>query len=148
MAFADPIKAMMRALGLSEREITSSSLKEKPCDVLCGKTPRQAMQWIGTELGRNLIGQDLWVRVWAREAAKWPNVVCDDVRFPNEVDTIHRAGGVVVRIERASAGSTSGASHASEHQVLEADRVIRSEGTIPELWAVVDGLLVALSADA
>ena len=43
VSFAGPLKAMMAALGLSSEQI-DGSLKETPCDLLCGKTPRQAMQ--------------------------------------------------------------------------------------------------------
>jgi hypothetical protein len=49
--FAGPLKAMLRALGLDEREI-EGDLKEQPCQLLAGHTPRRAMQTLGTEWGR------------------------------------------------------------------------------------------------
>ena len=60
--FAGPLKAMMRALGLGEREI-EGDLKEKPCGLLAGRTPREAMQTLGTEWGRQHFGQNFWVNI-------------------------------------------------------------------------------------
>ncbi len=127
LPFAAPLKAMAAALGLTLRE-TAGDLKETPCTMLCGKTPRQFMQMLGTEFGREMIGQDLWVEAWKRSAARARHdamseqcttrpdmhIVVDDVRFSNEVAAIEALGGVVVRIDRAGAGSASGAGHASE----------------------------------
>lgn len=113
--FAGPLKAMMRCLGLGDREI-EGDLKEHPHDVLCGKSPRHAMQTIGTEWGRNLIGSELWVNV-AMEAA-WKvldqggRVVIDDCRFLNEAAAIKQAGGTVIRINRPGVGPVNG--HVSE----------------------------------
>lgn len=107
---AGPLKNMMRAVGLTEEHI-EGKLKEVPCDFLCGKTPRHAMQTIGTEWGRDLIGADLWIRLWQHNMPDG-NVVCDDIRFPNEAETIQSAGGLVVKINRAGCEPFDG--HASE----------------------------------
>src|ERR1035437_9507797 len=84
--FAGPLKAMLAALGLTEEEI-DGSLKNDPCDLLCGKTPRYAMQQLGTEWGRELIGPDLWIRAWSssvEDCGMHSRIIADDVRFPNE----------------------------------------------------------------
>ena len=120
--FAGPLKAMMRALGCSEREV-DGDLKETPCALLGGRTPRQAMQWLGTEWGREMIAGDLWLRAWAVEAEQHDHVVCDDVRFPNEEAAIRARGGIIVRIECPWAAS-AGSGHASEQQPIRADFVV------------------------
>ena len=56
--FAEVLKDMLLALGLTEEEI-NGDLKEKPCSLLLGKTPRHAMQTLGIEWGRNLIHPDI-----------------------------------------------------------------------------------------
>lgn len=94
-----PIKRMMFALGLNERH-TEGDLKEEPCDILCGKTPRWAMQSIGSEWGRKLMDPDFWVHLWSLEVGKHKHVVSDGVRFANEVDKIRELGGVLIRIRR------------------------------------------------
>lgn len=128
--FAGPLKAMMAALGLSAREI-DGALKEVPCELLGGKTPRYAMQTIGTEWGRNLIHPDLWISAWRHACRDHPNIVADDVRFANEAATIHAMGGFVYRIVRASTVAASDA-HASEQQIFRTDGDIFNNGTIAD----------------
>lgn len=118
--FAGPLKAMLLALGLT-REQVDGDLKETPSDLLCGKTPRFAMQRLGTEWGRELIGDDLWLRAFKHQVDTLPAdvpVVVDDARFPNEFELIRRMGGKVVYIDRD--GCTTG-EHASEQFDLEPD---------------------------
>jgi hypothetical protein len=64
-------------------------------------SPRTALQWMGTEAGRNVFHPDIWViSLLNRSAGK--NVVVTDVRFRNEVDHIQKSGGLVVRVIRGS----------------------------------------------
>ena len=46
--FAGPLKNMLRVLGLSETHL-DGSMKEENSDLLCGRSPRYAMQTLGTE---------------------------------------------------------------------------------------------------
>lgn len=126
--FAGPLKNMMAALGCTEREIDGDR-KEQPCALLGGKTPRYAMQTLGTEWGRDLITQDLWIRAWQKavdELSPGTPVVVDDCRFPNEAEAVRAAGGVIVRIERPGAGTAS--VHASEQQQIDVTMTIRNAG--------------------
>ena len=128
--FADPLKDMLRALGLCDDEI-EGHLKETPCKLLQGKTPRLAMQTLGTEWGRNMIGQELWSsvfseRVMALQACGY-DVVCDDVRFPNEAKLICDLGGTIVRIHAPCSGPTH--THASEIMEFGATVSIRNDFT-------------------
>lgn len=135
--FAGPLKAMIRALGLTDAEI-EGDLKEKPCALLGGQTPRHAMQTLGTEWGRGLIHPDLWVAAWQHAAqrvlAAGGHVVVDDCRFANELAAAMALGGVAVRLVRDGAGT---AAHASE--------VGLADVTLPE---VANAAAPAVVADA
>lgn len=119
---ADPLKDMLRTLyrlaqtddDIIERKI-EGDLKEVPCEVLCGKTPRHAMQTLGTEW-RDGIGKELWSRIWLARVggllnAKRP-VVCTDIRFHHEAQAIRELGGFMVRVDRP--GLATGDVHISE----------------------------------
>lgn len=140
--FAGPLKAMMAALGLTHEQIEGSE-KEQPCALLGGKTPRYAMQTIGTEWGRDIIASDLWIRAWRAALDKVPAgvpVVVDDCRFPNEADAVHAAGGVIVRIERDGAGQ--GASgHSSEGYRVETGAVLQNNGSVSDFLGLIDDLI-------
>ena len=63
-------------------------------------TYRSFMQKLGTDFGRGMIHDDLWVNglfVDFEEGSKW---VITDLRFPNELEAIRRRGGFTIRIDR------------------------------------------------
>lgn len=62
-------------------------------------TPRSALQLMGTEAGRNVFHKDVWV-ISLLHRNQTGDVVITDVRFKNEIQAIHDAGGIVVRVRR------------------------------------------------
>lgn len=134
--FAAPLKAMLYAIGLTHDEI-EGSLKQEPCDILCGQTPRHAMQTLGTEWGRDCIGESFWTDLWEREAARYERVVCDDCRFDNELEVIHQRGGIVVGL--TGRGGIAG-NHASETGV-RCDEMIDNSGSQEKLYGALDILV-------
>lgn len=131
--FAAPLKDMSRAIGLSD-EYIEGNLKERPLDWLQGKSPRQFMQLLGTEFGRDCIGPHFWVGLWERAVLDvldgGGRVVCDDCRFANEADAVRKLGGVVVRL--VGRGGLAGG-HVSESMDWEADVTLQNCGAIPDL---------------
>ena len=64
-------------------------------------TPRFILQHWGTEVCRNGFHDDIWIASLENKMRKTKdNIVISDVRFPNEINAIHNAGGIVVRIKR------------------------------------------------
>jgi hypothetical protein len=64
-------------------------------------TPRLMLQLWGTEVCRNGFHDDIWIASVENKMRKTTdNIVISDVRFPNEIKSIHNAGGIVVRIKR------------------------------------------------
>ena len=114
LRFAGPLKDMLLALGLTREQVDGAD-KETPCRLLGGRTPRWAMQTLGTEWGRACIDPDLWVRATMlqaeRELIAGYGVVIDDVRFDNEAAAIAKLG-IVVQLSRH--GTQASAEHASE----------------------------------
>ena len=149
--FAGRLKAMARAFGLNEWHMNEG--KEIPCDMLCGKTPREFMQWLGTEFGRKMIGEDVWLKRWQDDVAEIASdtfgplkVVADDVRFQNECDLIRARGGIIIRVIRNGAGSKTGAGHDSERQELVPDFTIWNDGSITDLHEEVARVLRQVGA--
>jgi hypothetical protein len=64
-------------------------------------TPRFIMQHWGTEVLRNNFHDDIWIASLENKIRKTTdNIVISDVRFTNEIKSIHNSGGLVVRIKR------------------------------------------------
>jgi hypothetical protein len=130
--FADPLKDMLRAVGLTEEHI-EGKLKEEPCDLLCGKTPRFAMQTLGTEWGRSLIDAGLWGNLWSARVTSLLSqgavVVTDDVRFSNEAGLIKSMGGIVIGLE--SPASVAVGNHSSEAIDVIPNIIIKNDPSLP-----------------
>jgi hypothetical protein len=145
ISFAAPIKAMAAQLlmhwDIEADALTDRILKETTISGI-GASPRKLMQTLGTDWGRNLINETLWVDTAERSIRKALEygymTVVTDVRFANEAELIHRHGGQVWRIDRPSAESV--AAHVSEQGLPAAlvDRVIDNSGTLDELRAAVE----------
>jgi hypothetical protein len=142
-AFADPIKDMLAALGLTWDDLYGAD-KECANEIVCGNTPRFAMQTLGTEWGRQTMGGNIWVnvmrkRLQAHKERRALGAVIEDVRFPNEVAMIREAGGVLWWVERPSALQSNAGrdEHISETSITAADcdAIIQNDGMEAELRA-------------
>ena len=144
--FAGPLKAMCQAIGFTDWHLEGDG-KERPLDWLQGKSPRQFMQLLGTEFGRDCIGPHFWVGLWERAALEvldgGGRVVCDDCRFANEADAVRKLGGVVVRL--AGRGGLSGG-HVSESMDWEADAMIGNHYGIDRLHENLDWVMREVAA--
>lgn len=109
MRFAGTLKNMLHTMGLTWEQLDGSE-KEVPCAMLGGKTPRHAMQSLGTEW-RDMIDPNLWSNVLekqilekiAQAEAEDENlfIVIDDLRFHHEAELVKRLGGEVWCVRRA-----------------------------------------------
>jgi len=64
-------------------------------------TPRWVLQYWGTEVARKSFHTDIWIYSLERKLSQTSsNIVITDCRFPNEVESIKRAGGSIVWVQR------------------------------------------------
>jgi hypothetical protein len=118
--FAYPLKkACSDIFGWSMEEIEDRQFKEA-VDPRYGVSPRKAMQLLGTEYGRVMIRDDLWIRVADAKAQDGLNrgfkTVIPDVRFPNEDEYVRsRPNSLrVFVLPSKEAKVTVSSNHASE----------------------------------
>jgi hypothetical protein len=107
--FAEPLKDMLVTLGLTREQVDGSlTAKMTPSDLLCGKTPRHAMQTLGTEW-RDMIDKRLWANITKHRVAEFieaakhtgkDKIVIDDMRFPHEAELMRDLGITIVAIRR------------------------------------------------
>ena len=66
-------------------------------------TPRLVLQKWGTEVARTAWHDDTWIASLENKLVKAHNdIVITDVRFPNEIEAVRNAGGVVIRVVRGA----------------------------------------------
>ena len=145
-SFAKPIYDVAEhAFGIPREILTNPSHFEKEHKVYepWGMTLRQILQTVGTELFRDNIDPDFWVKR-ARMSLNldYQKYVFTDVRMPNEARMIRDAGGVITHVHRLV---TSGQvrDHSSENQIeiMNEDLHIYNYGTIGELHCEINDLL-------
>lgn len=137
-------------------------------------TPRWVMQYWGTEVCRQGFHDDIWIAsVENRMRKTKDNIVISDVRFPNEINAIHRAGGKVIRVKRGpepewyqdavnvNAGPTNMSwaiskskieelkIHASETSWVGSniDKIIDNNGSIDDLFRELEQLVKSQEQD-
>ncbi len=110
-AFADALKDAVATIflwprGLLEGDSNASRAFRERVDPWWSNklgyevTPRLILQKMGTEACRHGIADNIWIAALEKRIHGYENVVITDVRFPNEIDFIRSAGGVIVRVRR------------------------------------------------
>lgn len=100
---------------------------------------RRLLQVMGTEVGRMLLGENVWIEIAGRKMEGLDRVVITDVRFENEAAAIREWGGQVWRINRPGVGAVNG--HASEALAFDSDVIVENDGALSDLFSTVDSLL-------
>lgn len=149
---ADPLKrAAQHMFFLTDAQRDSDELKEVVIPYW-GMSPRQMFQKLGTEGGRHVFGDDLWLKRWTYHYDTYKehtNYVVPDVRFVNEAEHVRSLGGVIIHVTRDSAkGLLAGdtAKHASEVTlpIGPHDFVITNNGTKKEMCDKLDNIVSSL----
>jgi dephospho-CoA kinase len=128
VAFADALKEELTRLGW---------------DGIKDKRGRRLLQQFGqTMRGYN---PDYWIKRWLERYYHLKRIgieciVCDDVRYPNEVECIRRLGGCVVRIDRYIRWPWW-PKHKSERR-CRADYIIKNKGSIEDMLCRLDMICV------
>lgn len=116
---------------------------------------RPLLEWVGVTFGRDYLGTpDRWIRLFERRIRGDFNVVCDDMRLPNEADALRKMGFLIVRIvrpeeERQAALRAAGEPDGLMPSEVDIDRIvpdvtIANDGSVDDLrekmLAVASGL--------
>ena len=105
---------------------------------------RRLLQAMGTEVGRDMFGQTVWIdQLRNYLAAQKPDddVVVTGIRFPNEASMIRELGGELWWVHRPGYGPVN--SHTSDNALTyeDFDRVVMNDGTLDDLEQHVAKLL-------
>lgn len=108
---------------------------------------RRLLQQLGTEVGRGIAGEDVWVQAMTRRivaqykgdiaAQNDTRIVVTGIRFENELEMIEQLAGRTVYVHRSDAlqKALSDMRHASELSLLpkDFDTMIDNNGTLDDL---------------
>lgn len=151
-SFADPMREALKRLNpliSMEKDGTwtltelSAALEHSSWEELKDKSRniRPYLQRFGTEVGRQMFGENFWVDYAIDKMPDGAKIVLTDVRFKNEANAVKALGGKVWRITRP--GVQAANDHISEHDLddYEFDHVISNDKGILDLFETVDTLI-------
>jgi len=153
IAFADPMRAMAAAMNpIVESEVVGWDMVHTRYNDAVAELGyvqakiaypeiRRFLQTLGTEAGRQVLGDDIWVDTAMASIATCPRVVIADLRFRNEAKAVRSRAGLTVKVQRHGVGAVH--DHISEHDLDSwtfAD-VVTNDGSIEDLrraaWSLV-----------
>lgn len=151
-SFADPLKrAGQQMFMLTEEQTWSDELKEQVIK-WWGMSPRQMFQKLGTEGGRNVFGEDLWLKRWQIHFDTFGpvvNYVTPDARFENEATFLRERGFTIIHVSSPRVSPLVGDTrkHASENGIVFREdlgdiRVVNN--TFPQLYRDIDTIVAHL----
>lgn len=123
-------------------------------------TPRKALQMIGTDVFRNHFHHQIWILSVKRKLQQIcdEHVVITDCRFPNEIQLIKDAGGIIIHVHRDPSPEwyvdhKNGTSpipshiHISEYAWIhsEPDYVIYNNQSLEALYSKIDTIMSTLN---
>lgn len=156
-AFADPMREALVRLNprINVGEMVGVYLQDAVnnlgWDVLkeYSEDARRLMQRMGTEVGRQMFGEDVWVNKAMQGIEPEDNVVFSDVRYGNEADAILRAGGRLWKITRPGVGPVN--EHPSDVALDSApanlfDLTLINDSTKEDLFHELDKTMLMMKA--
>ena len=148
--FAGKLKNIVaELLSCNVSNLESEDFKNSKIDYLSSEdkiiTPRYLLQYLGTDVLRNSINEDIHVNLLLNELKSSQNAnilafAITDLRFRNELDAIKKHGGLTIRLNRNEANKiVSNSQHESETALDSAqfDITIDNNGTFEELFLKV-----------
>ena len=157
-AFADPIRSAAVAMfGLPKCMFDGDNPDRETVNEFWGFSPREMLQKLGTEGGRNVFGYDIWVKRaqirWAAHVADFEldldnleleissGLVITDVRFDNEAKWIIDEGGCIIHVLRPLVPAVN--DHVSEQGIDPSliTHTLLNDGTLGDLNRQVHKLL-------
>jgi hypothetical protein len=140
LSFADPLRRMMSTI-LPMSLMTDPKRKEEPVEWLGGKSPRQMLQTLGTDWGRNMVSETIWIDAMRKLIAKQPfgTIIIDDCRFDNEAQMVRDMGGIVILLHRKGVNYTH--EHVSEVPITFTNMLIDAGDIKSAADDIIDAIL-------
>lgn len=146
-SFAEPMRLLLCDI-LSVDLDQLDAIKSEPHPILGGKTPRVALQHLGTEYGRQMIDANLWVNVvshkidQAMASHHYDFVMITDVRFDNEAELIKEKNGQILQVIRPDMTIKESA-HSSEQGIASdlIDQTLMNDGSWEDYIELVERTL-------
>jgi hypothetical protein len=157
-SWAFPLKEVIgrKLFGLTDGQLYGSTEERESIIPEWGKSPRQILQVVGTDLFRERFDQDIWVKLGIKRlndiiGGYTSNIIFSDCRFSNELDALrwfsseHDIPFAAIQVIRK--GFDMNDDHASEHGLdgYKFDYIVEAgEGKFQLLYSQIDEVIDAI----
>lgn len=145
-AFADPMREALYRLNpwISSGMNVQEAVEIHGWDTAKTVFPeiRRLLQVLGTEVGRDMIHEDIWVKIATQDLNPGDLIVFADVRFPNEARAIKDLGGQIWRINRPEISAINRHSSETSMDDWDFDAWLDNSGSLEDLKAQVETALL------
>jgi hypothetical protein len=126
------VKDLVMLMGWEQAKRTSAEL-------------RMLLQRMGTEAGREIFGENIWVNKTLGGLDPSKNYIITDVRYQNEADAIRDLDGQVWRVKRPGTGPVN--KHKSEVDLddYNFDFTIKNDGDLENLKHLIDKMMLVVA---
>jgi hypothetical protein len=108
--------------------------------ICVGKTlssPREIMQYVGTDVVRVHMDNLMWVKLWDMEQRKYDRVIAPDARFPDEREYVRKLRGKVLLVKRQGVTAQGHVSENSKWSDDMYDAVITNDVSLQTIQSEV-----------
>lgn len=109
-----------------------------------GKELRRLAQLIGTEIGRERIGEDFWIKQFEKFAEKSRHkiIIVSDMRFVNESECVKSKNGLIWRVVNENIKNEDKHKSETEMDNIIVNNLIYNNTTKESLYKKIDRILV------
>lgn len=145
LTFAKPMKDMIEVLliqlGYQDDVICRmlyGDLKEELIPEL-GVTPRHLLVTLGSKWGREMVDDDMWIKIALQAISSDKRYVCEDVRLYNEAERLRAKGFKIIRVVNPRVPLVDSISEGKLDD-YKFDHVILNVGSIKDLHIQIDNM--------
>lgn len=157
LSFAYPLKEIIgkQLFGLDDNQLYGNGAVKEQKIPQWGRSPREILQIVGTDLFRKNFDPDFWVKIMMkkirdiRSKDSKARIVISDCRFPNEAYAVQSLGGYCIHIEKQH--QVNNDEHESERALdhFKFDSVFSvPAGDLDSLYRLVDNYLNDLKGES
>ena len=145
-AMATPVKEACRVIFDWDDRHLHGHLKDA-LDPVYNVTPREAIQKLGTEFGRNMINNDMWTIKAEQKIKRHSRLVITDIRYNNEAELILENGGIIIDIKRRKSARAliSGVENHSSEKGINPNLITdtaTNNGSLDDLYKKIDDIIL------
>lgn len=100
-------------------------------------SPRDIMQYVGTDVVRNHVDNFAWIKLWDIEQQKYDKVIAPDARFADEREYVRKLKGKVLLVKRNGVPTMAHSSENNKWPENKYDAVINNVVSLQQIQSEV-----------